>query len=271
MNCLLAKVRASHENYKKVLSLQGEMFDLPDLSALSDYSPAYKLEEDEWYTLKKFTSLGFDNPIISTKWNSTNYNQINRDEYSKIIYLCCRQDRYFLFQKMSSTQLLLKKWFYVSGEPQLEIEKPIVVINDYIDAIYNIDSDILYFKNISRIKPMFKGIEQLYREATQNEVDSFLRQNFLTLANGYTSESVKTANRKRIAMAIDSLDQLKPQDKAKIFRYIQGYCTDVSVKGNSFVIETEDHLKKVLYGIEQRYYTTPIGGEKRLANSISRI
>jgi hypothetical protein len=33
----------------------------------------------------------------------------------------------------------------------------------------------------------------------------------------------------------------------------------------------EEELKKLLYGIEQRYYTTRQGGERRLANSITPL
>ena len=36
-------------------------------------------------------------------------------------------------------------------------------------------------------------------------------------------------------------------------------------------IGSEENLKQLMYGIEQRYYTTPIGNEKRLANSITTI
>ena len=31
---------------------------------------------------------------------------------------------------------------------------------------------------------------------------------------------------------------------------------------------SEDELKMVLFGIEQRFYTTPVGDEKRIANSV---
>jgi hypothetical protein len=82
------------------------------------------------------------------------------------------------------------------------------------------------------------------------------------------SDDVKTSNRKRIAMAIDTINQFTSDDKQQIFQYIQSYCEDVPVDGDTFLVSTENHLKKILYGIEQRYYTTPIGNEKRLANSI---
>ena len=36
----------------------------------------------------------------------------------------------------------------------------------------------------------------------------------------------------------------------------------------SFKIENENDLKVLIFGIEQRYYTTRIGSERRLANSV---
>ena len=39
----------------------------------------------------------------------------------------------------------------------------------------------------------------------------------------------------------------------------------------NFTIESENDLKSLLYGIEQRYYTTLLGNEKRLANSVTTI
>jgi hypothetical protein len=39
-------------------------------------------------------------------------------------------------------------------------------------------------------------------------------------------------------------------------------------ENQAFKIATEEDLKALLYGIEQRYFTTPVGNERRLANSI---
>jgi hypothetical protein len=120
---------------------------------------------------------------------------------------------------------------------------------------------------------IFKGIDALYREATQNETETFLANDFIQLNNGYSVENVKTANRKRIAMAMDTLSKFTPTEKNGIFKYIKGYCKNLKFdkKTSSFTIECEDDLKHLLYGIEQRYYTTKLGAEKRLANSITPI
>lgn len=268
MNHLLAKTTNRNGAILKVMSDERDLFDIPDLSNTQTYTPSYKLEDYEWYNLDNFLSRGYENDLIGTTFNSTVYNQITKKQYSKIDYLCSKQGDLFLFQKMSPTRLLDKKWFEISGAPRLEINKPIIILNSYVDAAYSINDDILYFKNIATIKSMFKGIEELYREATQAEVDDFLNHNFISLVGTFSSDKVKTSNRKRIAIAIDILKQFTEDDERQIFQYIRSYCEDVPVNGEAFLVSTENHLKKILYGIEQRYYTTPLGNEKRLANSI---
>jgi hypothetical protein len=267
MNHLLAKITGQNGAILKVMSDENDLFDLPDLSDTLTYTPSYKLEDYEWYKLDNFLSRGYENDLVGTTFNSTVYNQITKQQYSKINYLCSKQGDFLLFQKMSSTRLLNKRWFEISGAPRLEINKPIIILNSYIDAAYSINDDILYFKNIATIKSMFKGIEELYREATQAEVDDFLNHNFIYLAGTFTSDKVKTSNRKRIAISIDILSKFTEDDEKQIFQYIRSYCEDVPVNGEAFLVSTENHLKKILYGIEQKYYTTPLGNEKRLANS----
>lgn len=56
-----------------------------------------------------------------------------------------------------------------------------------------------------------------------------------------------------------------------MFSYIQEYCPTVTFKKKSFEIKTEDDLKNVLFGIDERYYTTQFGKEKRLANSVTPV
>lgn len=271
VNYLLARMKGRSAGFLKIMSNERGVFDMPDLSDSQTYSPTYKLEGGEWYKLDHFLSRGYENGLIGIVFNSTDYNQITKQQYSKINYLCSKQGDFYLFQKMSSTRLINKRWFHISSEPTLEIGKPIIILNSSIDAVYDVNSDSLYFKSIARIKSVFRGIEQLYREATQTEVDAFLKHDFISLEGTFTSDDVKTANRKRIAMAIDILSQFTEDDEKQIFKYIHSYCEDVPINDGSFLVRTENHLKKILYGIEQRYYTTPLGNEKRLANSVLAI
>lgn len=269
MNHLLARIKGPEEEFLKVISSRNKIFDLPDLTNVQNYSPGYKLEEDEWYVLNNFSTLGFTNSLIGESFNSTNYNQILTTQYQNINYLCCKQGKLLLFQKMFPTQILNKKWFLIS-DPVIK-KDPIIVLNHWVDAIYNTENNKLYFRDIARIKIMFKDIESLYRAATQIEVNDFLDNDFIALANNFSGDDVKTANRKRIAMITDRLNQLTSPQKKKILKYINSYCRDVPISGGVFQISTEEHLKKILHGIDERYYTTILDKEKRLANSILKL
>ncbi len=271
MNYLMAKLWGTSGQIYKVMSQKGAFFALPDLSGTQKFDPSYKLEDDEWYKIGRFSSLKFPNELIGVPFNTAGYLQLPANKYSQISYFCSKQGNYFLFQKLAANQLLTKKWFEISDEPTLEEDKPIIVLNPHVDAVYDTPNDTLYFRDFPKLKIMFRGIEALYRTATDGEVGVFLANSFIALQGDYSAKKVKEANRKRIALAMDTLNAYSANDKKKIFAYISSYCKDVPFKDEAFQISTEEHLKKVLFGIEQRYYTTLIGAEKRLANSVQII
>lgn len=271
MNHLLAKTKGKKGNFYKVLSNK-TIFSTPDdLKNAKEYDANYKLEDDEWFFVADFSKEDFCIDFLKKKFVSAEYNQIPVKEYQHIEFLVSVQGSKFYFQKMLSSQLLEKKWFSISESPKLVADKPIIVINNSADGIYNRDEDILYFKKLTSVSAIFKGIEILYREATNDETETFLKNDFIKLEDGYDAESVKTANRKRIAMAMDTLNKFTKEEKKQVFSYIQDYCKDVKFQNEAFEIRTEEDLKQILYGIEQRYYTTPFGHEKRLANSVTLI
>lgn len=101
----------------------------------------------------------------------------------------------------------------------------------------------------------------------------FLNNSFILLSNGFSKDKVNTSNRKRITLAMETLSNLRDDDKHRIYDYIKIYCPelDFSDENEQFTIGNEEELKKLLFGIEQRYYTTNVGDEKRLANSIMKL
>lgn len=270
MNHLLAKTKGRNGSFFKVISDE-QIFEIPDdISNSVDYNADYKLEDDEWFVIKDFSEKEFCIDFLTKRFVSTEYNQIALNDYGKIEFLCSYQTGIYYFQKLATTQLIRKKWFSLSDAPTLMENEPIIVINNFADAIYKKDEDNLYFKKLTSVTSIFKGIEELYKEATQEETESFLENDFIKLDDNYSADKVKTANRKRIAMAMETLNRFSSEEKHSIFVYIKDYCEDLNFDENdsNFTITNEDDLKKLLYGIEQRYYTTPLGNERRLANSI---
>ncbi|QGQ97569.1 hypothetical protein EHS13_23100 [Paenibacillus psychroresistens] len=270
MNHLVAKTKGSNSGYYKLIS-DVEIFTIPDdLDNRVTYEAAYKLEDDEWFAIDDFSTKDFCIEFLTRRFISADYNQIATVNYSKIEYLCSYQTGAYCFQKLSDSQIIRKKYLSLSNTPVFIEDEPIVVINNIPDAIYKKNEDVLYFKKLTTISSIFRGIDSLYKEATQVETESFLQNDFIQLENEFDANKVKTANRKRIAMAMDTVNTFSDTDRQSIFGYIKDYCEDLQYDEESshFNITSEIDLKKLLFGIEQRYYTTLLGGEKRLANSI---
>lgn len=258
---------------KKILSTNSTIFDAQDISASQAYDPAYKLEDEEWFTIASFKATDFRNSFIDkpSPLTTTSLNQLEVDNYKKIKYLAYEHDGHKYFQKFLPSNLISRNWFTVSPEPVLENNKNIISLGRNPDAIYDVATDTLYFKDISRIKIIFKDIDSLYREATQTEVNEFLQQNFIELNENFSGDDVRVPNRKRLAQVVDKLNSFTDRDRSKILSYIGDYCTDIPFEEGKFTISNEEDLKLVLFGIDERFYTTNLGSEKRLANSVIPI
>lgn len=273
MNHLLAKVRDRKEKYRKLLS-DKEVYKKPDtLNDAVEYSPAYKLEDGQWYKISGFSQKDFCIALLKEDMDSTYYRLMNRVEPEKMDYVCSYQnENEFYFQRVYRTNLLEKKRFLDIGDKiQIKEAKNGLLLNDLPDALYIKDEDCLYFKKLESISPIFRGIEKLYRKATQDEVEQFFNESFFKAGESYNSEKVGKANRHRLAMAMDTLNKLDEQQKKEIFSYTDKYYPDLKYDGKAFEIKNEEDMKNLLYGIEQRFYTTPVTNEKRVANSVSQI
>lgn len=268
MNYLLAKTKRRTHHFK-VLSEDSDIYVDPDLTDSIVYNPSSLLDEGQWYRIDDFSNSEFSIDLTNDVFSSVNYAQIDKNLIPKISYLCAVQSERYYFQHISSNQLIKKNWFS-AGELTIERNSPIVTLNEIPDIVYDKGTDILYFRKLSVVNTVFVGMDQLYRTATDVETQTFLNSAFLRMTNNFGLSSVKIPNRKRIAIVMDTLNAYSPQEKDDILTYIQGY-SNVPFINSAFEIETEDHLKHILYGIEQRFYTTQLGNQKRLANSIVSI
>ena len=146
-----------------------------------------------------------------------------------------------------------------------------IVINSYPDAIFRAADNRLFFRNLSSITSIFRGIDEIFREATDEETKSFLASDFIVAGENYDSSCVKKANRKRIALAKEALDSYDPEQKKAVLSSIREYYPSIINDDNTFKIENDEDLTYLLYGILQRYYTTADGREKRIASSVRSL
>lgn len=264
------KHRTSGSKYKKLVSTDDVIYPrVSQITSFSPYAPGAVLEDEDWFYVDHARTQAYATELLTRDYDTVDFDSLARSDFGKIDFLFVYERGRICFQKVSKTKLVAKKSVLCFGETfQYESERQELIINDVPDAFYSPSDDRLCFRRLETITGIFKGIDMLYREATNEEVHNFLTSDFISLRLGYDESSVRTPNRKRIALAKNTLERLSEVDRGHIFSYIEEYCPNLSATDGVFEIGTEEELKMLLYGIEQRFYTTPVGGEKRLANSV---
>ena len=269
-------VKLKSKEFRKIVSLENEEIYPKKQSLFQnavDYTQEYKLGEDEWFKITNFSKndYGIEN-LLKQDFDSVDFDLLTKKEFDKIDFLFTEIEQSIFFQNIPKSQLLKKKMIGNFGESFKYIaESKQIFIQEIPDAVYDTQTDALYFRKLESITGIFKGIDQLYREATTEETEKFLKNDFISLDNEYDVSKVKIPNRKRIALATDILNNLTATDKKNIFNYISEYCSNLKKDESSFLISSEDDLKLILFGIQQRFYTTPVGNEKRIANSVIKL
>lgn len=275
MSIINVKLRQRENNkYRKILStdeiIYNDVYDI--IHSSCPYTAGATLEDGEWFYIDDVTNKPYASRILNHNYESVDFDSLDKKDFKQIDYLFVYNNRNIFFQNITKSRLITKKSIFSSGENyKYNNNQQEIIINDLPDAIYISTENRLYFRKLESITSIFKGIEQLYREATDDEVDTFLKSDFISLQNNYSVSNVKTANRKRIALAKKTLEGLSESDQRQIFSYIGEYCPNLQTDRATFKVGTEDEMKMLLFGIEQRFYTTPVGGEKRLANSVVTI
>lgn len=268
-NYIFGKVKRK-QNLFRIIETEEDVYNTTNLVLNGiDYNPATLIENEEIYQLRNFSQSEYCLNFLTEELNTVNFNQITKADLKKLSFICTIQENLTFFQIINSSFFISKKWFSID-ELTLETEKPIITINPFADAIYNKNNDTLYFKKLTAAQKIFKGMDQLYKEATETETQTFMQSDFLEVAADFSPNLVTIPNRKRIALVNETLNRLSDDEKVAIYDYTNEY-GQVTYENGKFKIENDEDLKYVLWGIEQRFYTTQIGGEKRVANSIISI
>lgn len=277
MDQILAKVKGSRKNpYFKMVSNQS-LFDViaVNLDVCIPYKPGHNLDEDSWFKIEEFSQKEFCIELLKQDFDSKDYDDLTKDNFSKIAYLFATQGDDFYFQKITPSLFVKRKTLIFGEVAELEPSQTRLVINSLPDAVYFKAADTLIFRNLTTISSIFTGIDELYKEATNEEVEQFLAEPFIELTDDYNLDKVSKPNRKRIGLAMATLEAMSDDDKTNILDYIDGYCGEQRLtfdrENQKFEISNDDELKILLYGIEQRFYTTPFSHEKRIANSVQPI
>ena len=272
MNHTIAKIRqrGTGTKYRKILT--GEtLYTLPDnLTPHVEYSPTHNLDEDCWFGIENFSQKEYCLDILQRDFVSAEYDaRLTHEEAEKLDFIFTYQDdNLYYFQKITKSQLQYRRYIKLGDDYTFTANSRDISVNTIPDAIYIRNTDTLHFKRLSSISGIFDGISELYREATHEETVNFLGNDFISLQDGFSAENVKQPNRKRIALAIEKINSYDNAQRTAVFGCIREYYPDLIDENGAFKVSTDDELKLLLYGIDQRFYTTPDGRERRIANSV---
>mgnify|MGYP006910869653 FL=1 len=186
------------------MSTDDPVYSIEDITinTSTPYVPGAALEECEWFSVQNASSQEYKIDLLTAEQFTVDFNSMNRSEFSSVDFVFTEIDNLLCFQNVSKTRFVSKKCILCLGEDfEYNTDRREIVINAIPDAIYNKTTDVLYFKRLESITSIFRGIDQLYKEATEEETTQFLANDFIQLKQNYNASKVKTANRKRIALA----------------------------------------------------------------------
>jgi len=256
-------------------------FKIPNITEdiAFEFNPERKLEENEWY----FVALSAEQknklikPYLDTIDCSDGVNPITSDEYSSVRAICLVEkndtgdENIILTRIFPKYYTLSKKFLKWHDGPELVEQSSTIDFTGSADAIWN--NEKLYFKSYSIIKPLFNGLEDFYRIATEEEKNAFLQKDFFECSNGYQNIKVQTRNLRRIASVLDKIDWSDSTTRQKYIDYTKKYPQlDVDITlGGRLKIESNKDVTNIMNILEERIYTTPITGEEREANSVTKL
>ena len=275
MNTLLAFI--SGDATYKVLSKQDDIYDLRLLNFdhNCEFAEGADLDDEEWFKLENFDSKAYFLPILGENIAAAQFNQLPEAKYADITYLMAVQNHgnTFCFQRLTSQSVLKKKILKISQAPVLQKLEKTILMEDLPHAVYKKDDKCLYFKKLSTITNMFPGIDELYREATEQETTAFMSEPFMEAAGQIAPDKISSANRKRLHAAAAKLAGLTQKQRNTILNYINRYNKAIPYDAatNKFSITNNTELQFFLWGIEERYFSTITKREKRVARSIIKL
>ncbi len=204
---ILGKIKCKRNElgYRKLISVDDNVYE--NITSLVQesilYNPNTLLEsKNQWYKLTEFSHNEFLNSNLnSIIESSASYSMLKHEEWGLLVYLLVINDNFIYIQGIGKNiSVKKKKLFKISDGFQYDAQREEIIIKDIPDAIYDIGADTLYFQKLLSLTKIFPGIDSLYKEATDQEIKTFLKQSFIILKNSFSYSEVKTLNRKRIAL-----------------------------------------------------------------------
>lgn len=272
MSKIVGKVNRNIEklnDYRRIVETNHKLFEIEiDNLILIEFNSDTLLEEDDLFYISDFTNQSYCLEILKSPLSTANFNELDRNEMKELHYILIDNNKYVYIQKITPSFIEKKRFLYFTEKFKIADNVKMISLKEHPDAVFDKEADKLYFKRLDILNSIFKGIENLFREATSEEVKSFIDYGFVEFSGDYTIEKIKASNRKRILSINNVIENLNDSKIERLLKYTSKYKTEIPYKNGKFSVSNEKELKNLIYGLQERYYTTEVGGEDRIANSV---
>ena len=112
MNNIFAKVKGPRKNpYFKLISDQA-LFDnvIVDISNSIPYNSDHNLDEESWFKISNFSQQVYCLEFLNTVFDSKDFDDLTKDQFSKISFIFSVQENDFYFQNITPSLFIRRKF-----------------------------------------------------------------------------------------------------------------------------------------------------------------
>lgn len=245
-----------------------DIYKVPNVSLAIPFEvDSRPLADGEWYFIvlteeQKEEMLG---EYMSLGGNRT-ADPIHADHYDQIraVYLVSGEET--LFTKITSRHVSAAKKYVAfdeKGKSRVAEQSNAILLTGEVDAYFN--GRLLYFKKFALVRPLFPGIQKVYKELTETVTNEFLSSTMFELKEEMSGEFIGLRNRKMIASLIQgkTVDLTDADTYGKYVEYAKEYNLDLEIDNGKIALIDNADISKVISLFNETYYTTDITREKR--------
>lgn len=251
-----------------------ELFTTFDITNATKFEKKFKSNDGESFYLELSTEddKKIIEPFLKIFESEEIANRINKKKYDfeNINNIFYQVDNKIKIQKVYCKYYFRKK--ILCTDKGIETNKDIIVLQKEIDAIFDKNTNKLYFKDFRKIKTIIPGMDKFYREATDEDCDKFLNSSILVSID-FKKNNINNSIRQKIAIMLDE----KQLEDSNIINKIQN-CINVckekdanfispEIQNNKIIIKNNKDIKILYKLLNGCYYTNMINEELMETNS----
>ncbi len=270
----MKKIFAKLKNDQHVLVFDDADTDsLKDLYKVPDITKAVPFEvnvttlvEGQWY-FAVLTEEEKEEMLAGylSESGSIGLDAITPDHYAEVaaVYMVSGEDK--LFTKITSRHVSKPKKYLTFNEKAglLTEQGNSILLTGEVDAYWN--GRALYFKKFAQVRPLFPGIQKLYKDLTEKATNEFLSSALFELREEMSSDFIGLRNRKRIASIIEgkNIDLADPETHEKYLEYAKAYDLGLEIEEGKIALAGNADISAVINLFGESFYTAEITREKR--------